>query len=223
MMTHSLPSSEVHRKMRKWLPLLVMVSVLGVMLGTAQQAFGVEIQFWMTTDWTTATRNWLADEFVPSYMRRNPSITVTTSTLGWDDRGQKLLISSAAGVPPDVIFTGAGWGFSEGMSGLLLPLDSYIAKWPDARLILPRLWETERWQGVTYAIPQMVQGRGFIYHKDAFAEAGLDPNNPPQSWEGIEAAAKRMTRTDGTRITRAGLPPRPWLCNRETPLICSPS
>ena len=40
---------------------------------------------------------------------------------------------------------------------------------------------------------------------DHFKEAGLDPDKLPQTWEELVAAAKKLTKRDGDRVTRWGI------------------
>ena len=37
------------------------------------------------------------------------------------------------------------------------------------------------------------------------AEAGLDPDKPPQTWDELLAAAKKLTKREGERTTRWGI------------------
>src|SRR5436305_13355551 len=38
----------------------------------------------------------------------------------------------------------------------------------------------------------------FWYNKDAFEKAGLDPNNPPATWQGVQAAAAKLKASGAT-------------------------
>ena len=44
-----------------------------------------------------------------------------------------------------------------------------------------------------------------MYNVDHFKEAGLDPDKPPRHWEELVAAAKKLTKREGDRVTRWGI------------------
>lgn len=60
--------------------------------------------------------------------------------------------------------------------------------------------------GKQYLMPLQMQGWLLAYNKDDFKAAGLDPDQPPTTWEGLRDAAKKLTVRDASgRITRSGL------------------
>ncbi len=65
--------------------------------------------------------------------------------------------------------------------------------------------------GKLYALPTTNYKMGLIYNRKLFQQAGLDPDNPPTTWEDIAAAAKKITAL-GTghhrlrRVQRAATP-----------------
>ena len=58
---------------------------------------------------------------------------------------------------------------------------------PDA--YIANLWEAGSFEDARYLIPLDTHMFGFWYNKDIFEEAGLDPEDPPQTREEFEAAA----------------------------------
>ena len=66
------------------------------------------------------------------------------------------------------------------------------------------VWEALSWRGKIYAVPQNHDLRGIAYNQRLFAEAGLDPQQPPQSWEELIAAARALTRLDGDQVLVRG-------------------
>ena len=54
-------------------------------------------------------------------------------------------------------------------------------------------------------MPVQVTNYMLIYRKDLYEEAGLDPENPPATWEDLAAAAEKLTKRDDLGITVAGL------------------
>ena len=46
--------------------------------------------------------------------------------------------------------------------------------------------------GATYGIPINAYSMGLLYNRDLFAQAGLDPNSPPTTWDEVRAAAKAI-------------------------------
>ena len=60
--------------------------------------------------------------------------------------------------------------------------------------------------GKTWSVPFQRSVAVFYYNKDAFKEAGLDPENFPTTWAGLGAAAEKLTKRDSPgRVTRWGV------------------
>ena len=53
--------------------------------------------------------------------------------------------------------------------------------------------------GKTWGIPFQRSTIVMYYNKDAYREAGLDPETPPATWGGLIAAAKALTKDDGSQ------------------------
>lgn len=131
-------------------------------------------------------------------------VDVTLDSTSWDNRMDKILISIAAGVPYDVVSTGAYSAYEEGSQGILTPLNEYLDEWPLKDRFPQLVWEALSWRGKIYAVPQNHDLRGIAYNQRLFAEAGLDPQQPPQSWEELIAAARALTRLDGDQVLVRG-------------------
>src|SRR5260370_33341114 len=61
------------------------------------------------------------------------------------------------------------------------------------------------YNGKFYAVPFQRSTPVMYYNKDAFAEAGLDPEKPPVTWDELANAAQKLTAREGDRVTRWGL------------------
>jgi ABC-type glycerol-3-phosphate transport system substrate-binding protein len=55
-----------------------------------------------------------------------------------------------------------------------------------------------------YGLPSSVDARLLYWRKDLFAQAGLDPERPPTTWEEFKAAAVRLGRGGPDGLERAG-------------------
>ncbi len=86
-------------------------------------------------------------------------------------------------------------------SRLLAPLPESIAA-SDYSLSLTDLYRRD---GRLFALPLAVSVRSFVYRSDLFSEAGLDPSQPPASWEELASAARLLTEVQGGEVVRAGL------------------
>lgn len=51
--------------------------------------------------------------------------------------------------------------------------------------------------GRIYGFPRQAYAAALHYNRDLFEQAGLDPDNPPETWDEIRAAAKAITDTTG--------------------------
>ena len=63
----------------------------------------------------------------------------------------------------------------------------------------PTLMENGRTAGKTWGIPFQRSTIVMYYNKDAFKAAGLDPQKPPETWDQLVAAGKKLTKADGSQ------------------------
>ena len=85
------------------------------------------------------------------------------------------------------------------LNGYLLPLKEAGAE-PDTSDFVPRFLDRIRYdgdrlyQGDLYGLPINGDVNVMFYNTELFEQAGLDPNNPPQTWDEFLAAAKALTK-----------------------------
>ena len=80
--------------------------------------------------------------------------------------------------------------------GMFLPLDELIPQdaWDD---LYDNVRDMVTVNGKKYAYPQMLEPAVVLYYrKDLFEQAGLDPENPPKTWDAFVEAAKALTTND---------------------------
>lgn len=103
----------------------------------------------------------------------------------------------AAGSPPD-LFTLADVDAPDLMAaGVLMPLDDLVARdGIDLDDFHPQLLDAFRYEGKLYGLPKDYNTLGLFYHKEIFAEAGLEP---PTTWGELQVAAELLTDKDKGR------------------------
>jgi sn-glycerol 3-phosphate transport system substrate-binding protein len=62
----------------------------------------------------------------------------------------------------------------------------------------PALMENGTTGGKTWGIPFQRSTIVMYYNKDAFRDAGLDPENPPATWDELVSAGQKLTKTDAS-------------------------
>jgi multiple sugar transport system substrate-binding protein len=125
----------------------------------------------------------------------HPNITVEFQTVPGEELFDKLLAQIATGNPPDASYVSDWMTGAFAQEGGLAPLDEYIAK---SNLIMlddyvPAFLETSQVDGAQYGLPMTSETTGLFYRTDRFEEAGLDPNNPPKTWDEFQQAAEALT------------------------------
>jgi multiple sugar transport system substrate-binding protein len=132
---------------------------------------------------------------------------VEVTFVDWADLSPKLNAAFAAGTAPDVFGHGpaavADFVVNDRVEALTGFVSSLSAQdTTDLATALPG----GQVKGVQYLIPLSMQGNLIVYRTDLFTEAGLDPAEPPTTWEGLLDAARALTTRDASgTITRAGL------------------
>ena len=147
------------------------------------------------------------DAAIAEFERRHPNIDVKTLSMGAGGMNpQKLMTAIVGKAPPDVIhqdrFTIGDWASRETFMSLgelverdrdepggIRPEEFYKACWAEAT-----------YKGKVYAIPYNTDDRALYYNRTLFREAGIDPDDPPGTWDELMEYAKKLTayRKDGS-------------------------
>jgi ABC-type glycerol-3-phosphate transport system substrate-binding protein len=185
--------------------LVLLVTFSALLLGCAHRTHQIELEFWLA-DFNQATRDLIDKQLLPRFQAAHPGVKVNTQYISWTHLDEKLTISFAGGVAPDVFQVGAEYVGGLAYRGMAHPLDDYLAKWGAQDDYFPASWSTCVYQGRVYGLPYLSAPRVLLYRKDLLEAAGLD--RPPDTWEEVARAAQRMTVRDGpiTRLAGMNLP-----------------
>jgi raffinose/stachyose/melibiose transport system substrate-binding protein len=125
-------------------------------------------------------------EFAAEFEKEYPNVTVTTETIGGGTQWQTILKSKfAANEGPD-IFPVEGLGQYELWSDYIADLSG--EPWIDNAV--PFALESLNVNGRQMGMPVNLEGYGYIYNKDIFAEAGVD--ELPTTLSELRAAAEKI-------------------------------
>ena len=121
-----------------------------------------------------------------------------------------FLTNVAAGTPPDVAATSNYINYLS--RDVLVPIEDLVA---NSSIIKPEAFIESNWtgcayKGVQYGVPanECFVRRGLNYNERMVAEAGLDPDNPPQTWPEVFEWHKKLTKFDATgNVIQIGLDP----------------
>lgn len=162
-----------------------------------------EVVFWYGA---TFEEKRAIEEMIADFQRQHPGIRVRGMLTPMQQIQQKLLLSVAGGVPPDVVrfYTDLG-GELMAREGLE-PLDE-LARRDGVNLndYFPVSVEQNTYKGRLYGMPWVLSPKALLYNRRLFREAGLDPDRPPRTWEELREAAIRLTKKDARgNITQLG-------------------
>ena len=131
---------------------------------------------------------------------------VEIATLSYNQAWRQLMTGSG----PDVVFTQGDLGLFMGQEGFLAPLNRYIDSWEGRHAVPPELLRPQFQMGTIFGLPLLIGLDGVIvYNKEVFADSGLDPEYPLETWADLEEAVMRTTRLDGDWI-RPGIDMASW-------------
>ncbi|MGH3704267.1 MAG: ABC transporter substrate-binding protein [Agromyces sp.] len=162
--------------------------------GPATQDGKTVVTFWQQKfeDYQQA---WFKEQ-VAAYNDSQDDVVVKLEVVPADTWDQKLKAAQAAGKAPDVATTSYGRIMPGVAIGQFAQLDELIepAALDD---IQPNVREFVTTDEGTFAYPFLVEPSTVLFYRtDLFQAAGLDPANPPKSWDELIAAARALT-TDG--------------------------
>ncbi|HYX66801.1 MAG TPA: ABC transporter substrate-binding protein [Burkholderiales bacterium] len=147
------------------------------------------------------------DGFVAAFEKEHPDIKVHAIYAGnYDDARIKAIAALKAGQPAQmsVLFSIDIYELLE--QDLIVAFDDIGAdkKWLSS--FYPALMANGTYKGKTYGIPFQRSTIVMYWNKDAFKEAGLDPEKPPATWNEMEQMAAKLVKKDsGGNVSRWGV------------------
>ena len=150
------------------------------------------ITLWLGSWWEEA-----APIVVEKFEGENPDIDLKVELLPYQGYTDRVMLSAMGSQPPDVMALDTVSINVLTDKGLLEVLDPYIEKTgKDANDFFPAAWDMGKFNGKMVAISYRISSYALFYNVKMFKEAGLDPNNPPKTYDGILEYAKRMTNRE---------------------------
>jgi len=185
-----------------FLTLILCFGLLFGVFGQAMAATTLRVGVWATAP---ETRQFLEEELMPEFERQNPGVKVEIMWLDVSKINEQLMAAFAAGMAPD-LFQGGIMTFPAlyGSQGTVMNLNKYVENWPGKDNFYDSAWRAGIYKGNVYGLTVSLDVRPLWYRKDFFVEAGLDPETPPTTWEELREMAIKLTKRQGSTITRAG-------------------
>jgi ABC-type glycerol-3-phosphate transport system substrate-binding protein len=143
----------------------------------------------------------------PQFSQMFPEIQIETIVVPSDSAEivQKLNTAKLAGTYPDVFSAFLIFIGTRGAMGEFLNIADRFAAWEEADDILPKTVDMGKYKGGLIGLGFFPAPVLKVYRKDFFREAGLDPNQGPETWKQYWDQAKKATVYDSAgNITRAG-------------------
>ncbi len=149
--------------------------------------------------------------YVRDFERQNPGIRVNTVFGGnYEENQAKVVAAIKAGNPPDTAILLSQQLYTLLSLDAIEPFDPYLAKDPELKRAVqdffPAFMMNSTLDGKVYSLPFQRSTPILYYNKEAFREAGLDPERPPTTWDELVEYAKRLTKRDAQgRVVRYGV------------------
>ncbi|MFP5115387.1 ABC transporter substrate-binding protein [Bacillaceae bacterium C204] len=159
------------------------------------------VEFWCS--WGDSKKDYF-DKWINKFNESQDKIVVKATYIAGDAWDQRITAAQAAGTGPDVMTMNYGKIAYSADQGKIKALDEYIdaTKWDDLYD-----WSNDMVSvnGKHYAYPFNAEpGSILLYRKDFFEEAGLDPENPPKTWDELIEYGKKLTNDKHYGLTAAG-------------------
>jgi sn-glycerol 3-phosphate transport system substrate-binding protein len=193
------------------------LSAAALLASTAGTALAVDLQFFFPVavgGKAADTIQSLTDEYAAAH----PNVKIDAVYAGsYQDTITKTLTAAKGGTPPQLAVILSVDMFTLIEEDAIIPFDG-LAKTDEDKAWLtsfyPAFMDNSMTGGKTYGIPFQRSTPVLYWNKEAFKEAGLDPNTPPATWDEMVEFGEKLTKSDsngnvqqwGVRIPSSGFP-----------------
>lgn len=170
---------------------------------------GEKIELVFNTFWGSETRKPIVEELVNEFNNSQDKITVKHVFVPWGEIFTKNKAAIAAGNPVDVIVNDVNSVPNRAAAGEVEDLSQFLSKDTSFKEedYNSNYLNAMKYEGKIYGLPFAVDNRIIYYNKDHFIKAGLDPENPPKTWEELKQAAAKLDVKNGDKYEVMGFYP----------------
>ena len=136
----------------------------------------------------------VVNRFNEEMKKAGRDVKATYTLVPWGQQSEKFMSALAAQNAPDV------YSFGIARIGRFLPMGAFRDITERAKDLpyydeYPKtLLNAGSYNDTLYALPYNVDLSALLYNKDLFAEAGLDPEEPPETWQELINYGKKLTQ-----------------------------
>jgi len=191
----------------KWLATIALAICLASAVGAAR-ATDIDLFFPVPVDGPLARD---MATLIKQLNAAHPDIKATPVYTGsYDETLIKTRAATQAGKPPAAVVMSANFITDLAIDGEIAAYDDLIKGDGQSNeqfmaQFFPALHANALFDRTVYGVPFQNSTPLLYYNADQFREAGLDPDKPPQTWDELAAAAKKLTKREGDRVTRWGI------------------
>ncbi len=155
------------------------------------------VRYWQVVyDDVTVPSAKFHDQWIASLKTGFPNVTFTEEQYALNDLLDKIRVAFPAGQAPDMAEIQLTWAPDLAASGMLQEINLADFGYTQDKF-WPGALRGSLWQGKLYGIPKRNETMAFIYNRDIFEKAGLDPTHGPDTWEDVKTFSKQIRERTG--------------------------
>src|SRR6476620_5279405 len=144
----------------------------------------------------------IIDDMVSRFEKENADIKVTAVYAGnYTDTITKAMTAMKGGQPPQLSVLLSTDVFTLMDEKAIVPMDDLVADKSWFKEFYPAFMANGQIDGKTWSIPFQRSTIVLYWNKDAFKEAGLDPEKAPASWDEMVEMSKKLVKKDASGNT----------------------
>jgi sn-glycerol 3-phosphate transport system substrate-binding protein len=150
------------------------------------------------------------DGYVADFHAQNPDIRVEAIFSGnYTETTTRALTAARSGTPPTVAVLLATDIFTLIDEDVIQPIDTFVQSEDDQAWVdgfMPAYLASAQVDGHLWSVPFQRSTAVMYYNKELFEAAGLDPDQPPRTWDEMVEFGKALTVRDASgNVTQWGL------------------
>jgi len=172
-------------------------AILGALALTGVSLFGLsaEAEDVTISVWSSDRDIQPAPNLISDFNKLNTGIKLEYRQIQFDDVVSEAMRAYSTGQAPDIIAIDNPEHALFSSHGAFLDLTDMIAKSTVVKTsnYFPGPLASTMWHGKNYGLPKATNTIALYYNKDMFKAKGLDPDRPPQTWDELLDAARKLT------------------------------